>query len=140
MICPNANAVLEEWINQTDRSWKAVVVRGVVSEEEAQQVLQVQIPLIQRPDALRWPFEKQGRLTARSAYHFICDQQGGGRAESNDQRGRSSASTEPVGSNLAIKFAAEDQSLRLEIGLESACCSGGADQARDAGLTGVSYV
>lgn len=70
--------LLEEWIDPEARSWNEAAVREAVSEVEARQILQVPIPLIQRPDALRWPFERQGRVTARSAYHFIRQQRGGG--------------------------------------------------------------
>lgn len=57
-----ANTYLEEWIDQTGRTWKENSVRGAVSEQEAQQVLSVPIPLLPKSDELKWPHEKQGQF------------------------------------------------------------------------------
>lgn len=78
-----ATMLLENWIDPQSRSWNEAAVREAVSKVEAIQILQVPIPLNPRPDALRWPFERQGRVTARSAYHYIHQQREGevGRAQ-----------------------------------------------------------
>lgn len=72
-----ANTMLEEWIDPVTRTWMESQIREVVPEIEVPLVLSVPIPLIRRPDLLRWPFERGGKLTVQSAYHHIQNQDGG---------------------------------------------------------------
>lgn len=53
-----ANAYLEEWIDHSGRTWKENSVRREVLDQEAQQDLSVPIPMLPKPDELKWPFEK----------------------------------------------------------------------------------
>lgn len=50
-----ANLALEEWIDQSFRAWDEGKVRAAVTEEEAQRILRVPIPVLSKPDELRWP-------------------------------------------------------------------------------------
>lgn len=69
-----AGMVLAEWIDQDTKVWKEDAVRNALSAAESQCVLEVPILLVARQDELKWPFERKGRVTVRSAYHFIRDQ------------------------------------------------------------------
>lgn len=51
--------------------WREDKIRAAVSEEEADLILSVPIPLAYRADGLCWPHERSGKISARSAYHFI---------------------------------------------------------------------
>lgn len=66
--------VLADWIDQDTREWKEDVVRAALDESEAQWVMTVPIPIQTRYDELRWPFDRKGKVTARSAYHFLRSQ------------------------------------------------------------------
>lgn len=82
-----ANTYLEEWIDQSGRAWKEDSVRGAVSDQEAQQVLSVPIPMLPKLDELKWPFEKQGTVSARSAYHLIRSRYGEGESGNSSPGG-----------------------------------------------------
>lgn len=59
---------LEEWINPVIKELVVTKVRESVSEEEAELVLSVLIPLTNRQDQLRWPFERGWSITVRSTF------------------------------------------------------------------------
>lgn len=83
-----ANLRLHEWIDPGSKTWLVNKVREAVCEEEAEAVLSVPIPLISSQDKLRWPFERRGSITVRSAYHRIRDRQ----SAQEDQTGRGECS------------------------------------------------
>lgn len=66
-----AHLRLHQWIDSRSRTWLEEKVRGTVTAGEAQQILAVPIPLVPRSDELRWPHDREGRFTVRSAYHII---------------------------------------------------------------------
>lgn len=68
------NTRLVEWIDVPTRQWKEHTVRAQVSDEEAATILKVPIPLAQRDDALCWSFERGGKISVRSAYHLIREE------------------------------------------------------------------
>lgn len=80
IIQDQANTTLEEWIDLVSKNWLVAKVRDAVNEEEAHSILPVPIPLVRREDQLRWPYERGGRITVRSAYHRIRAHEG----QSND--------------------------------------------------------
>lgn len=49
-----------------------------MSNEEAQMVINVPIPMVLRADELRWPFDRGGKVTTKSAYHCIRAQREAG--------------------------------------------------------------
>lgn len=69
-----AETVLYDWINHEEKEWNSELVRAELDQNEAEMVLGVQIPLVPRGDELKWPFERKGAITVRSAYHFIRSQ------------------------------------------------------------------
>lgn len=66
-----AQTRVDDWIDPENRTWKADVVRNEVSGEEAQLILNVLIPTEHKEDEMMWPFERGGRISSKSAYHFI---------------------------------------------------------------------
>lgn len=66
-----ASCRLEDWIDHDAKAWKESIVRAALSREEAKAVLQITVPRDHRGDQLIWPFEKDGLVTVRSAYHYV---------------------------------------------------------------------
>lgn len=66
-----ARTIFEEWINPINREWCEDRIRAALITEEVETVMQVPIPVLGLHDELRWPHERQGRVTVRSAYHHI---------------------------------------------------------------------
>lgn len=67
----HASVRLRDWIDEEARTWREDRVRAALSQEEAEVVLQIPIPMEQSHDTLIWPFERGGSVTVRFAYHFI---------------------------------------------------------------------
>lgn len=53
----------------------------MVSTEEAHIILNVPIPAVPKNDEFKWPFERGGKVTTQSAYHFIQAQRASGAGE-----------------------------------------------------------
>lgn len=66
-----ANTFLEDWIDPGLRDSVAPVFSNAVSIDELQAILVVPIPLVPRQDQLRWPYERGGCISVRSAYHRL---------------------------------------------------------------------
>lgn len=73
-----ASVRLEDWLDREARKWNEGAVRAALNCTEAQWVLDTPIPLVPRNDQLVWPFDRNGRITVRSAYHHLrsFDQEG----------------------------------------------------------------
>lgn len=62
---------MDDWINQGTRTWNADAIQEALDQTDAATVLQIHLPLNNRPDILRWPATTDGRTTVRSTYHAI---------------------------------------------------------------------
>lgn len=62
---------MSEWIDQETRTWREDAVREALHPIDAASVLRISIPLQLRPDVLRWPTSRDGKVSVRVAYHTI---------------------------------------------------------------------
>ncbi|GAB2215860.1 hypothetical protein Droror1_Dr00020265 [Drosera rotundifolia] len=56
-----------------DRVWNASLIRKLFSPQDADLILQIQIPESSEHDRLAWFFDSKGLFTVRNAYHLELD-------------------------------------------------------------------
>lgn len=52
--------LLADWIDQEARAWNVSVVMEAVDQADVEVVLQTHLPLLGRPDIIRWPATSDG--------------------------------------------------------------------------------
>lgn len=63
-----ASTTVAEWI--VDSVWDEGAVRAAISDDEAEVVLKIPIPIQHRRDEMRWPFEKGGTAYSQISVPF----------------------------------------------------------------------
>lgn len=67
---------LAEWINHDTKAWDEKKVRRALSQEEADIIYAIPIPMFNMQDVLRWPHAREGGVTVRTTYHHLRAQRG----------------------------------------------------------------
>lgn len=63
------------WIEPTEGNWREDLVRHAVEQDEAPNVLAMSTLMLPRENFLIWPFTKDRRISAMSAYHRLCERE-----------------------------------------------------------------
>lgn len=77
-----AETRLADWMQSNPKEWNVRVIANAIPSSQLAQVLAVPIPMVSCQDTLKWPFERGGKITVRSAYHFIRSKEEGQPASS----------------------------------------------------------
>lgn len=74
---------VNELINEENRCWNETLVRHVLKEEDANEVLKIRLPNHQMDDFPAWHHEKSGLFTVKSAYKLAWNLSGKGVVQSS---------------------------------------------------------